>query len=119
MSKEIKLDANETKFLKRELEHIKSKTYDKKYAELKARQIIPVSFEAGEHAESLSVLIAWALGQMVDDGLHRPLKPDRRGVNHIVRDHPSTVGSVRAVPIVFLPKPPSTFLPWRWRPSIH
>lgn len=53
MSKKIEsvhLDANESAFFARQLEHIKSKTYDVKYPELKARQLIPVSREAGAGA---------------------------------------------------------------------
>lgn len=48
-----KLDANESIFFKRELEHVKAQTYDVKYPELKARSIFPVSFEAGNAAESI------------------------------------------------------------------
>ena len=47
-------DADETIFFLRELEHIKSKTYDIKFKELKARLVIPVSFEAGAGAESIT-----------------------------------------------------------------
>lgn len=47
-------DADETAFFLRELEHVKAKSYDVRYPELKARQIIPVSFEAGPAAESIT-----------------------------------------------------------------
>jgi len=40
-----RLDANEQAFFKRQTEYIKSKTYDKKYRMLKAKQFIPVSTE--------------------------------------------------------------------------
>lgn len=49
----IKLDANETAILLRQLEYIKTRTYDVKYPALKARQFIPVSNEAGPEAESI------------------------------------------------------------------
>lgn len=48
------LDSDESVFFLRELEHIKSKSYDLKYASLKARNVIPVSFEAGSAAESIT-----------------------------------------------------------------
>ena len=48
-----KLDADESIFFGRELESVKSKTYDKKFTNLKARQILPVSFEAGAGAETI------------------------------------------------------------------
>lgn len=48
------LDAAESVFFSRELEHIKAKTYLKKYAKLIARALIPISREAGPHAESIT-----------------------------------------------------------------
>lgn len=50
----VNLDAGEQVFFDRELEHVKSKTYDKKYPELKAKRYIPVSTEAGPGAESIT-----------------------------------------------------------------
>ena len=47
-------DADETSFFLRELEYVKSKTYDIVFPELKARKVIPVSFEAGPGAESIT-----------------------------------------------------------------
>jgi len=47
-------DGAETAFFLRELEFIKARTFDKKYPELKARQIFPVSFEAGPGAETIT-----------------------------------------------------------------
>lgn len=49
-----RLDADESIFFKRELEHIKAKSYDVEYPELKARSLIPVSNEAGPGAESIT-----------------------------------------------------------------
>jgi len=53
-NKFINLDANEGVFFTRQLEHIKSKSYDVKYPELKARAVLPVSFEAGQGAKSIT-----------------------------------------------------------------
>lgn len=47
------LDANESVFFERELQKVKSKTYDIVYPELKQRMLIPTSFEAGPAAESI------------------------------------------------------------------
>lgn len=46
-------DANESVFLQRQLDYIKTQTYDIKYAELKARKLIPVSSEADPGAEKI------------------------------------------------------------------
>lgn len=48
------LDANESAFFARELEHIKARTFDIKYPELKATSLIPVSTEAGPGAETIT-----------------------------------------------------------------
>lgn len=48
------LDANETIFFERELEFIKRQTYDIKLPNLKATKLIPVSFDAGEGAQSIT-----------------------------------------------------------------
>jgi len=47
------LDANESIFFARELEFVKSRSYDKKYAQLKARLLIPVSSEAEPWADAI------------------------------------------------------------------
>ncbi|MBT8490920.1 MAG: DUF2184 domain-containing protein [Deltaproteobacteria bacterium] len=47
------LDANESAFFARELEHIKAKTYDIRYPEYKAMRLIPVSSDAGSGAETI------------------------------------------------------------------
>lgn len=47
------LDANESVFFLRELEFVKAKSYDKKYANLKARMLIPVSSEAEPWADAI------------------------------------------------------------------
>jgi hypothetical protein len=46
-------DSGESAFLLRQLDYIKSQTYDIKYAELKARKLIPVSSEADPGAERI------------------------------------------------------------------
>ena len=43
----VRLDRGESVFFTREVEHIKTQTYDAKLKELKALQIIPISMEAG------------------------------------------------------------------------
>ncbi len=48
---ENKLDNAESVFFKKELEQIKNKSYDKKYQDLKARKLIPVSNELDSGAE--------------------------------------------------------------------
>lgn len=48
------LDANESAFFARELEYVKTKTYDKKYPALKATKLIPVSGDAGPGAETIT-----------------------------------------------------------------
>jgi len=49
-----RLDANESAFFTRQLEHIKSKTYDTKYKNLKAKELIPVSTEANSGATQVT-----------------------------------------------------------------
>lgn len=48
------LDEGESIFFARELEFIKSKTYDIKFPFLKARTLFPISYEAGEGAETIT-----------------------------------------------------------------
>lgn len=50
----VKLDANESAFFARELEHVKAKSYDVVYPQLKARMMIPVSYDAGPGAETIT-----------------------------------------------------------------
>lgn len=52
--KTMNLDADESMFFERELEHIKSKAYEKKYPKLKALMVFPVSREASPGAESIT-----------------------------------------------------------------
>lgn len=46
-------DANESAYLQRQLDFIKNQTYDIKYAELKARKLIPVSNDSPPGAEKI------------------------------------------------------------------
>jgi hypothetical protein len=48
------LDDNESAFFARELEHIKSQTFDVKYPALKAMQMIPVAIDAGPGAKTIT-----------------------------------------------------------------
>lgn len=50
----LNLDANESAFFARELEHIKARTYDVLYPEYKATMLIPVSTDAGPGAETIT-----------------------------------------------------------------
>ncbi len=52
--KERRLDATDTAFFLRELEHIKTQIIDVVYTPLKARTLLPVSFEAGPGAEYIT-----------------------------------------------------------------
>jgi len=49
------MDADDGIFFERELEHIKAKSYDIKYADLPFRQLFPVSHEAPEGSESITI----------------------------------------------------------------
>lgn len=48
------IDEGESIFFARELEHIKAKTYDIKFQELKARMLFPLEFEANAGAETIT-----------------------------------------------------------------
>lgn len=50
----FKLDAGESAFFKRELEYVKSKSYDTQYKQLKGLVLIPISTEAGEGATEIT-----------------------------------------------------------------
>lgn len=50
----VHLDAGETFFFARELEYIKSKSYDIEFPEMKAFKHIPISTEAGEGAQAIT-----------------------------------------------------------------
>ena len=48
------LDANESAFFQRELEYVKSNTYDVKYPELKARRLFPLNPEVDPGATKIT-----------------------------------------------------------------
>jgi hypothetical protein len=48
------LDADESVFFNKQLEHLKSRTFDKKFTQLKQREVLPVSFEAGPGADTIT-----------------------------------------------------------------
>lgn len=48
------LDASDSIFFSRELEHIKARSYDVQYQDLLAREMFPTSDEAGAHATSIT-----------------------------------------------------------------
>lgn len=48
------LDAEESVFFGRQLEHLKTKTYDIKFTNLKSRDLVPVSFEAPNWARTIT-----------------------------------------------------------------
>lgn len=54
MNKTVKLDAQETIYFTQQLELVKNKVYEKKYPELKARTLIPVSPDSDPAADSIS-----------------------------------------------------------------
>ena len=49
----VNLDDAQSIFFEREVERVKARTFDVKFPLLKARTVIPVSFEAPSHAESI------------------------------------------------------------------
>ncbi len=48
------MDSDSTVFFARQLEYVKAKTYDKRYPELKARALLPVSNEGGPGIDSIT-----------------------------------------------------------------
>jgi hypothetical protein len=50
----MRLDANESVFFKRELEYVKSRTYDARYKQLKGLALIPISTEANAGATEIT-----------------------------------------------------------------
>jgi len=54
MKNPIKLDVGESSFFRRQLEYIKSQTYDTKYKQLKAFSLIPISTEAPSGADTIT-----------------------------------------------------------------
>lgn len=73
MTQYVNLDAAETMFFERELESVKSRTYDVIRAPLKAMELIPMSMDAGAGAETITYQqfdmtgIAKIVGNYADD----------------------------------------------------
>jgi hypothetical protein len=65
LPREQRIDAGETAAIARQLEHIYTKTYDKKYAELKARRFVPVDTSVPSDAEFYTYL-SWNMFGMAD-----------------------------------------------------
>lgn len=59
MKDAMRLDAVETAFFKRQLEYVKSKTYDTKYRNLKAKMLFPVSTEVNAGADYI-IWYSWS-----------------------------------------------------------
>lgn len=59
----MRLDANESAFFTRQLEYVKSRTYDTQYQELKATQLLPVSTEAPMGANEITWRSYTGIGQ--------------------------------------------------------
>jgi hypothetical protein len=89
-----KLDANESAFFKRQLEFVKSKTFDAKFRPNKAMSIFPVSTEAGAAATE----ITWrqytrvGLAKMVADYATDFPLVDIYGEEHTVKPQPIGAG---------------------------
>lgn len=62
MSNSLHLDANEQAFFQRQLEYVKTRTYDTKYKNLKATTLIPVSNEAPSGADFITYRAYTAVG---------------------------------------------------------
>ena len=54
LAQKMRWDAGESIFFARQLEYIKAKSYDKKYPQLKARVLLPLSFDADPGAETIT-----------------------------------------------------------------
>lgn len=62
-------DSSETMVFARQLETIKSRVYEKKYAELKGRSLVPVSYEGGGNSEYITFRVwdQFAIAKVVAD----------------------------------------------------
>lgn len=81
------LDATESAFFKRQLEYIKAKTYDTKYKELKALNILPISTEAPAGATEITYRSYSLYGQakMIADYAHDFPRVDTFGTETTVQ----------------------------------
>lgn len=83
----LKLDANESAFFTRQLEYVKSKTYDVKYKNLKATQLIPVSTEAPAGADTITYRSFSKVGvaKVVSDYAHDFPRVDTVGTESTIK----------------------------------
>lgn len=81
------LDVNESAFFTRQLEHIKSKTYDVKYKSLKATMLIPVSTDAPVGADTITYRAFSKLGvaKIISDYAHDFPRVDTVGTETTVK----------------------------------
>lgn len=82
-----RLDAGETVFFKRQLETIKSRTYDEKLADLKYAQYLPVSADAPSGATEITwrQFKQYGLARMIADYAHDFPRVDLGGVEYTVK----------------------------------
>lgn len=98
------LDAAENAFLERSLEHLKAKTYEKRYPEFKARRLVPVSHETPSGAETISyeeydgVGVAQLLASYADDIPRSDVKAKKQvsGIRGIASSYGYSLQEVRA-----------------------
>ena len=82
-----RLDAAESAFFTRELEYIKAQTYDIKYKQLKAFDLIPISSEAGAGATEITWRQFYAVGiaKIIQDYAKDFPRVDTYGVENTVK----------------------------------
>lgn len=82
-----KLDSTESVFFKRQLEYVKSKTYDEKYKDLKAFDLIPVNAEAPSGATEITwrSFKQYGLAKIIADYAHDFPRVDIFGEENTVK----------------------------------
>jgi hypothetical protein len=85
----FRLDRGESAYFARELEHIKSQTYDAKPKELKALTLIPISVEAGPAASQITFRRYTGVGiaKIISDYAHDFPRVDVYGEEESVKVH--------------------------------
>jgi hypothetical protein len=88
-SNTMKLDRGESIFFARELEHIKTQTYDAKLKELKGLMIIPISTDAGPAARTITFRRYTGVGiaKIISDYAHDFPRADVYGEEETIRVH--------------------------------
>lgn len=89
MNNTLHLDSKESAFFQRELEYIKSKTYDVKHKNLKATKLIPVSTEANAGADTITFRKFDAIGmaKIISDYANDFPRVDVYGAEETVKVH--------------------------------